>query len=376
MPLTPLVRIADLIEQKRDLLLSRWRAEVRKLPAAQNVDRPTLDDHVPHLVDELADCLRSGSRETIVGALKDGPSPIHGAQRFEHHFEIDEVVAEYNVLRTAVHDLVEEHDLRLQGEPFRILNRVLDGAIGAAVKTYAARQALEVQRQRENYLASVAHDLRAPLHALSATIMVLELTLSDDADATGTSQLLEMFRRNIESLEDLASSVVQESKNVEEHDGARVERRRFALLPLVDAVLHGFGSVARVGNTELCNEVPQGLEVDADPRLLSRILQNLLVNALTYAHGAEVRVGAREVEGSGGTVECWVEDTGMGIPEDALGHIFENSDKGNGNGGRSGMGLAIVRKFVEAHGGEVTAESEERKGSTFRFTLPRARFDT
>jgi len=65
----------------------------------------------------------------------------------------------------------------MQGKPFHIVNRILDEAIGLAVQTFAAHQALEVQRRREEYLAFVAHDLRTPLNAISLAAMVLERTL-------------------------------------------------------------------------------------------------------------------------------------------------------------------------------------------------------
>jgi len=361
--------IASLITEGRSALLTRWREEVRKLPAAEDLDEPTLTNHVPHLLDELAEALRSDSQETITSALKGGLSPVHGTDRFAHSFDVEEVVAEYNILRTAIHDMVEEHGLRLQGEPFRVLNRVLDGAIGAAVKAYTARQALEVKRQREDYLAFVAHDLRAPLHSLSMATTVLELTLPDETREPETSRLLEMFRRNIENLDGLAEAVVRGSVRIETRRGRRAERRKFALFPLVEAVLHGFAPVARVGSTDLRNDVPEGLEVEADALLLSRIFQNLVANALTHAQGAQVTVGAIErTEES--MVECWVHDTGAGIPQKIVEQMFEASSTSEPES-HSGLGLAIVRRFVEAHGGEVTVESEEKRGSTFRFTLPR-----
>jgi len=97
-------RLSALIPRERDALLYQWREQVRELPSAQHLDAPTLNDHVPQLIDELG-----------------------------------EVVAEYNILRACIHDLAQANGLTLQGEPLHILNRVLNGAIGLAVLLEGAR---------------------------------------------------------------------------------------------------------------------------------------------------------------------------------------------------------------------------------------------
>ena len=125
-------KLSALIRRERDALLCRWREQVRELPSAQHLDAPTLNDHVPQLVDELAAALKARSAETIPEALSEASPPAHGLQRVQDGFDIEEVVAEYNILRGCIHDLAQANGLTLQ-ELFHILNRVLDGAIGLAV---------------------------------------------------------------------------------------------------------------------------------------------------------------------------------------------------------------------------------------------------
>src|SRR4029450_12442945 len=151
-------KLAALIKRDRNALLSRWRQQVKKLPSAQSLDRPTLNDHIPALIDELAEVLCSESGETITDAFVQGSPPAHGMQRVQDGYDIEEVVAEYNILRGCIHDLAQANGLTLQGEPFHILNRVLDGAIGLAVKTFATARALEVPSRREEDIAVRAHD--------------------------------------------------------------------------------------------------------------------------------------------------------------------------------------------------------------------------
>src|SRR5688572_32652339 len=197
MTINVLDQLAALVKQERQALLSRWRQQVRHLPSARQLDVPTLNDHIPGLLDELAAALQSKSDQTIPEALSESSPPAHGLQRLQEAFDIEEVTAEYNILRACIHDLADDNGLSLQGKPFHIINRVLDHAIGLALQTYATQRALEVQRRREEYLAFVAHDLRTPLNAISMAGRVLELTLPKRDTSAETTQMLKSLRRNV-----------------------------------------------------------------------------------------------------------------------------------------------------------------------------------
>ncbi len=362
--------LARLIEHERDALLTEWRAQVRALPSARGLDVPTLNDHIPHLLAELASALRAGSGETIAEALLDGSPPAHGLQRVKDAFDIEEVVAEYNILRGCIHDLAERNGLSMQGRPFHVLNRVLDGAIGTAVQTFASQKAHEIQKRREEYLAFVAHDLRTPLNAISLSTRVLELLLARDRSETPeTTQKLKTLNRNVQHLQDLIGKVLQENTNLESEAGVKLERRRFDLWPLVEALIHELQPVAGTDSTRLINAIPEDFVVYADASLLRRVFQNLIANAISYTPRGEVVIGASVTE-EGGTAECFVRDNGEGIPEDRRRTVFDKHETDPEKPGGLGLGLAIVRTFVEAHDGVVTVESELGVGSIFRFTLP------
>jgi two-component system phosphate regulon sensor histidine kinase PhoR len=120
MSLNDLDKLSALIKQERDALLLRWRQQVRELPGARQLDVPTLNDHIPDLLDELATALQSKSDQTIPEALREGSPPAHGLQRVKDGFDIEEVVAEYNILRGCIHDLADDNGVTLQGQPFHI----------------------------------------------------------------------------------------------------------------------------------------------------------------------------------------------------------------------------------------------------------------
>ena len=370
MALDILDELARLIEHERDTLLARWRAQVRELPAARDLDVPTLNDHIPDLLAELARALRAGSGETIAEALLEGSPPAHGLQRVKDAFDIEEVVAEYNILRGCIHDLADRNGLSLQGRPFHVLNRVLDGAIGSAVQAFATQKALEVQHRREEYLSFVAHDLRTPLSAISLSARMLKSLLAQDrSEMPETARKFKTLNRNVQHLEDLIGKVLLENTNLETEVGVKLERRRFDLWPLVEALIHDLHPVAGTGSTRLINAIPEDFIVYADATLLRRVFQNLIANAISYTPRGEVVIGAGET-GEGDTVECFVRDNGGGIPEDRRPTVFDKHETDPEKQGGWGLGLAIVKTFVEAHDGVVTVESELDVGSIFRFTLP------
>jgi len=373
MSVRELQTLARLIRREVDPLLAKWRQAVRELPSAKHLDVPTLNDHLPSLLAELANALEVRSDESIAEALIDGSPPEHGLQRLQDGFDIVEVVAEYNILRGCIHDLATSNGFSLQGEAFHILNRVLDHAIGLAVESYATAQAHEVQRRREEYLAFVAHDLRTPLNAMSLAARVLDVTLAPSSSPESL-RMLKTLHRNIRQLEGLVAKVLDENSNLQTEVGVKLERRFLDLWPLIEALVHDIHPVAGTGSTQLLNEVPEELTVFADAGLLRRVFQNLIANAIAYTPRGAVRIGARVADATGST-ECWVADSGTGIPPELLAEVF---DKGTGDPNRnesSGLGLAIVKTFVEAHGGTVEAESDVGRGTTIRFTLPRASAD-
>jgi signal transduction histidine kinase len=361
-------KLAALIQRERNTLMAQWREQVRQLPSAKHLDTPTLNDHIPTLLDELAAALRAHSGATIPEALREGSPPAHGLQRAEDGFDIEEVVAEYNILRGCIHDLAESKDLSLKGKAFHILNRVLDGAIGLAVQTYSARQAQEVQQRREEYLAFVAHDLRTPLNAISLTVKVLERGFQQQSANADISRMMKALQRNVQYLDGLVRKIIDENANLQADSGVKLQRRAVDLWPLVESLVQNLQPVAASASTRLVNHVPDELVIYADAGLLTRVFHNLVANAIKYAPLGQVAIGAKEL-GADGAVECWVADNGTGIPADLLPHVFDKGEADAQSDG-AGLGLAIVKMFIEAHGGIVSVESTASVGSTFRFSIP------
>ena len=157
-------------------------------------------------------------------------------------------------------------------------------------------------------------------------------------------------------------------RNLDSDEGLRPVRRELDLWPLVQRLCLDLRPVTDAAHIRLANAVPRHLTAHADAGLLARALQNLVGNAVKFAPGGEIEIGARE---TGGGVECWVRDNGAGIPPERLGRIFDKreTDPDPARAG-SGFGLAILKQIVEVHGGAVSVESAPGQGATFRFTIP------
>jgi signal transduction histidine kinase len=138
----------------------------------------------------------------------------------------------------------------------------------------------------------------------------------------------------------------------------------------VQSLIQDLNPVASTGSTRLTNEIPVDLEIFADASLVRRIFQNLVANAIRHTPRGDVWIGARYQNER--TVECWVRDSGSGIAADRLDALFDKPGSDGDAVEAGGLGLAIVRTFVEAHGGRVTVESQLGNGSTFKFTIPAA----
>lgn len=368
---TELQRLAGALRREKSHLLDAWRGQVRQLPSAEGLDVPTLNDHIPDLIDELALAMEDNSGETVVESVLEGTPPAHGAQRLQDGFDIVEVSAEYNIMRACVHDLAGRQSISMQGEPFHVLNRVLDSAIGVAVAAFSEQRLRDARQRREEYLSFVVHDLRTPLNAIALAMNYVEKSAAKPANAGAQNMVWQLLRRNVRQLEELVGKVLAENVNMDEEAGLKIAQRRVDLWPLVESVRLALLPIADASGTRMDNLIPPDLVAYADASMLRRILQNLVKNAISFTAGGTVTISAA-LRPDDSLVEVTVSDDGEGIPPERIGLVFEKLESEPGRDGTSGMGLglAIVKAFVEAHGGEVTVTSQVGLGSTFRFTLP------
>ena len=225
----------------------------------------------------------------------------------------------------------------------------------------------ELERQREDLLRAVSHDLRNPLSAVLGQAQLVERRLQKaevDEAQRGLQSIIAAAQRMDVMIQDLVDAARAEVGQI------RLERRPIRMRDLALGLKQRLTPALDVDRIDV--EVPGDLpEVLADPDRLDRILTNLWSNALKYsAPGTRVTVGARAEEGY--VVTC-VTDRGPGIPPEELPRLFERYFRGvvgRERGEGVGLGLYITRRLVEAHGGRIWVESRLGVGSTFCFSLP------
>ena len=220
-------------------------------------------------------------------------------------------------------------------------------------------------RSRDEVLAVVAHDLRNPLNTIGmAAELVREPSVSDEDRA----RQLDIIHRSV----GVADRLIRDLLDVSRIEAGRLELdcAPTQLASLIDEVAAMLRPQAAARTIELDVRLPTGDPVVlADAARLRQVLFNLVGNALKFTdNGGTVSIGADAADDA---IQISVTDTGIGIPEDAREHIFDRfwQVKHSVRGG-AGLGLAIAKSIVEAHGGRIWVESRAGGGTVFRFTIP------
>ncbi len=222
------------------------------------------------------------------------------------------------------------------------------------------------EQQRRNLTADIAHELRTPLHIIQGNLEgmldgVYEPTAENFTDTLDETRLLARL------VDDLQTLSLAEAGQLPLHP------TRFLLADLLADAAAGFESRTAAQNVELRVDVPDpSLEIEADYDRLNQALANLLTNALRHTpENGGITLRAESIPKG---VRITVEDTGAGIPPEDLPYIFDRFWRGDKSRSRtegsSGLGLAITKQLILAHGGTINAESELRKGTTFTIEFP------
>jgi len=219
---------------------------------------------------------------------------------------------------------------------------------------------------RRSMTADIAHELRTPLSVQRANLEALQ----DGVYPLTTEQLQPILEQNLmltRLVDDLRSLALVEAGQL------TLERIPTNLGTLVEHMLERFSAQADAAGVRLSLEAPTHLpNIEIDPGRVEQIINNLLSNALRYTPtGGQIRLGLGE---GAGALVLTVRDSGAGIPEEALPHVFERfyrADRSRSRAeGGSGLGLAIARQFAEAHGGKLTAGNHPEGGAVFTLSLP------
>ena len=223
---------------------------------------------------------------------------------------------------------------------------------------------------KEKFFRIIAHDLRGPISALHGYVRLMT-TRKEDWPREKQDRCLRTLEETSANVSALLENLLQWAQT----DNLRMQPEELNLQSLcLEAAAPLRGTLADK-NIRLRLEITAAATVYADRQAIATVLRNLLANAGKYTHpGGSITVAAREVENR---QEITVTDSGVGIAASDLDKLFRidahHSTPGTGNEKGTGLGLILCREFVEKNQGEITARSTPGKGSSFIFTLPRAR---
>ena len=230
----------------------------------------------------------------------------------------------------------------------------------------------EINEERADFTAMIVHDLHVPLGAIMGASEILQQGTLGPVTEEQKKWLFKIETASRRLLE-LVNHFLDLSRL--EAGKVNLDKKEVNLNHLIQDTLDFYQSVARGKEIVLRNRVATTfpLLIKADPHRLEEVLENLLSNAIKFSRqGGEIEIGAdRENERE---VKLFVKDNGVGISAQEIGQLFEKYHQTTGakSAGyeRTGLGLAICKMIVDAHGGRIWVDSEEGKGTIFYFTLP------
>ncbi len=242
----------------------------------------------------------------------------------------------------------------------------------------------ETNQSKDKFFSILAHDLKNPFGGLLGFIDLLY----EDIDELSTDQVKE-YLQNIRTASYHTYSLLENLLEWSRIQTGKVQFRpsRFDLSEEINSVLTVLESNAIRKNIRLINEVPSGIEAEADRNMIRSIIQNLTTNAIKFSNSnSNVTIHGKYTIAPGKTndsegiskprrwFEVSVTDLGIGIPEEIMPKLFrldgQFSMSGTANEPGTGLGLILCKEMVEKNGGRIRVESNADKGSTFSFTLP------
>ena len=225
----------------------------------------------------------------------------------------------------------------------------------------------ELDRMKSEFLSTAAHELRTPLTSI---VGFSEILLKRKLDEERSNRFLRIINEESVSLAGLINDLLDVSR-IESGKGFKIKKAPTDLRGIILENVDLFKSQTDKHTFKV--DVPDGLaKIELDKDKIDQVMENLLSNAVKFSpQGGKITVSLKKEDK---LVKISVTDTGMGIPEKDLPHIFEKFYRVEAASIQAitgtGLGLGIVKYIVESHGGKISVESEVGKGSTFSFTLP------
>lgn len=357
------MRLSELLKRRREEILSRFGERLRESPApTDGISYSVLLDGLPSFLDELIEDL--GEPEPPEKPAKAGlgvdTGVVHGEQRYKLGFDVVAVVREWAILRDIILELILAGPERVMPEEYRTLSRHMSAALIAAVQEHAEIS----DRERASYIGFMVHDVRNQLLSATAALSWLRSTPAQEAEA------IRAIEASLGELRHVLERELTRARLAAMRSGTDISRYRVRIADLVALVVGETRALAAVRNVRVTTHGDPELAVNGDLRLLRSALVNVVGNAVKFTgEGTEVVIRAH---GAGDVVELRVSDRCGGLRDESRERLFAEPTRSDPDRSGFGLGLAITRQAVEAHGGTITVENTPGAGCTFVLRIPRA----
>jgi signal transduction histidine kinase len=364
-------------------IVDRWlKLAESEHPGAPRVHYAALRDALPAFIESVGRALEQSGPPTSAPRRE---AKAHGEQRWEHGWSLSELVRDYQLLRVALLDYLEDALKRplLYRESMAVgvfIDDAIDASIGRYIEHRDAQQRTtdaeraaaleELSRRKDEFLAILGHELRNPLAPIRNSLEVVRKLVDPSHPAVAKS--LEVLDRQSRQLGRLVDDLLDLARIGRGEFELRIER--FDLRRAVDEALQVVDPLLKERDHRMSVAMPAGaVYVDADFARMTQVICNLLNNAVKYTDaGGYISVALHE---EAGNAVISVRDNGIGIAADKLERVFElfarvDDSQQSGRDGL-GIGLALVQRLVQQHGGTISASSDgPGLGSQFEVRLP------
>ena len=353
-----------LLQSKQAETMDRWMTMVRGTLAPELMPQIELADHFPNWLKEIHSALRvaAGLQAHTELPEESDSAAEHGEQRLRLGFSLDAVVREYGALRDAIVETARAHAVPISVDEYQVLFDTTITGIAKAVSEYSRQRDAELHRAANEHLAFIAHEMRNPLISASMAMKVLKKHGQLPAEGRAVTELVQGLHQ--------MTVLLDHSMNLARIGGGIELRREWVeLRGLLTSTETEVSSDAEDRKVSVKLDV-QDVRVHVDARLLRSAVGNLVRNAVKFSHdGGQVEVRAKFEQGR---VTIEIEDACGGLPpgkvEEAFAPFVRLASAEEG----FGLGLALAKQALDAHGGNIRVQNLPRKGCIFVLELPSA----
>jgi signal transduction histidine kinase len=350
--------LSEVLAERQAEVMQCWLDEVRGTLHPETMPRVELVDHLPDFVLNVIASLHNA--EAI--EAEETAAEEHGSQRLALGFSLDAVVREYGAMRTAIIRVAKDAGVELTPSDYKVIFDCVINGIAGAVSEYSRHRDAEMQRQANEHFAFVAHELRNPL---STAILALT-SLHTRGTLPATDRTVGMLDRGLRTMHELIDHSLSLARM---GSGVDIKPEKVPMRALLEETGAAVAANAEEKEIRLELEIEGEPELLVDLRLVRSALSNLVRNAIKFTHRSGKVTMRGKVTGTRATIE--IEDGCGGLPSEDLEKVFSPFVQlGNKAASGFGLGLAIARQAVDAHGGALRVQNLPDHGCIFVLELP------